>query len=124
MKIQLVSLITFLSTFFLSSTTVEAKKIQIDTHITSEDGCEWHVTGWVDISARFGWPPVEVNGFDITISGPCGTHHFTGGAQPNNTGGVDYYEANLYNEYGEPVPLGSFNKLNEIIIILDSEIEQ
>jgi len=34
---------------FLSSNKVEAKDVKIDQHVTSLDGCKWHIVGTIGI---------------------------------------------------------------------------
>jgi len=90
----------------LLSFTVSAKKFQIDTNIESEDGCAWQVSGYVDIG--FG----GLNGYDITITGPCGTHHFVGIKDPDNGGGSDSPHVYAY-RYRSEVISESTEPLNE-----------
>lgn len=101
--------------------TASAKKIHIDETVSSLDGCEWHITGWIDVDVVFGWPPVEITGYDITMSGPCGNHHFQGGARVSpGGGGVTYYEPRLVNmDTGDQMELHQLPQLDEIIIYLD-----
>ena len=64
---------------FFCSFTAEAKRIQINESVTSSDGRVWQITGWIDVSAVFGWPPIKVNGYDITMTGSNGqSYHFQG----------------------------------------------
>lgn len=56
------------------------EKIKVNMSVTANNGCEFEVTGWVDISIGFGG--MVVNGYDITASGPCGTYHFQGRIAP------------------------------------------
>lgn len=65
----------------LLSFTVSAKKFKLNTTIVSTDGCEWKLVGYVDIGFS------GVNGYDVTISGPCGEHHFVGAAAPSGGNG-------------------------------------
>lgn len=99
----------------------DAKKVEIDERVTSVDGCIWHIHGWIDLGVVLGWPPVEVNGYDITIEGPCGEYRFIGAIQSNEGGGISIYGGHLYNlETGEPAELGSFEQLNFLLLYLES----
>lgn len=68
-----------------------AKEIVIDETVTDSDGCVWHITGVIDVNVEWGWPPVSINSYNITMSGPCGKHHFEGLAHfvPSPDGGVN-----------------------------------
>jgi len=39
-------------------------KQYLNLHVTSDDGCEWHITGTADID--FGWSGVTVGYYDVT----------------------------------------------------------
>lgn len=54
------------------------KVFELDFYITDTEGCRFHVTGWIDV----GWG--GVNGYDVTMSGPCGNHHFVSGKKENS----------------------------------------
>lgn len=115
-KMKKYILISILSVFFVSS--AFAKKIYIDHHVTSLDGCEWHIKGWIDVSAKWGWPPIEVNHYDLLMSGPCGDHHFQGLVAENEDGGLIYINAHLYKRVGDnyvEIPIREFKTLDELI---------
>lgn len=57
---------------------VHAKEIKIDETVTDSDGCVWHIKGVIDVDVEWGWPPISINSYNITMSGPCGEHHFEG----------------------------------------------
>ena len=67
------------------------------TTITSNNGCLWTMSGWVEVT--FGWdPPVQISHYDVTMTGPCGTYHFVAcpvtHLDPNNQNislGTSYY---------------------------------
>lgn len=103
MKIIKLVLVCAVFVGFLSQDAL-ARKINLDHHVTSSDGCEWHITGWVDVSLEWGWPPISIDGYDVTMSGPCGTHHFQGLAIPPDEPGDDpTVEGEWVNEAGEVV---------------------
>ena len=105
---------------FISVSNLYATKIAINTTHTSMDGCEWTITGWVDVSTTWGWPPIEINHYDITISGPCGKHRFVGGVNSSG-GGTTFYNAHLFNlETGEEEDLNSFDQLAFILNHLEA----
>jgi hypothetical protein len=52
------------------------RRIEVNMTITASNGCEFQVSGWVDVSISWGLE-VTVNGYDVTASGPCGTFTFT-----------------------------------------------
>jgi len=52
------------------------RRIEVNMTITASNGCEFHVTGWVDLSITWDLK-VDVNGYDITASGPCGDYNFS-----------------------------------------------
>lgn len=53
------------------------------------------------------------------MDGPSGTYRFVGGSlKDQSTGGVNYYGGVLYDANGNPIPIGSFRQLNEIIIYI------
>lgn len=76
-KAALLALFLALSTASFASLDEKVdRRFEIDVVVVSEEGCEYHITGWIDVS----FIPPSVNGYDITMEGPCGDHHFTGSA--------------------------------------------
>lgn len=107
--------------FMTIAKSAEAKRYEIDRYVTSTDGCEWHITGYVDISTSFGWPPISINGYDITMEGPCGKHRFTSGVKSTNNG-LAYFNPVLTNlDTGQDIELHEFPQLSEIMNQLESE---
>ena len=103
-----------------ASTTVLAKKVEIDTYITAtnvkdKDGnpCRFHVTG----TATFSILKMELTSYNITMSGPCGTYHFEGSIGPKyviNSG-------TLLNAKNEPISIDENPWINDVIKILEDE---
>ena len=77
-------------TLILIPNIAEAKTIKLNETVTSTGGCKWTITGWIDVNVEFGWPPISVNNYDITISGPCGKHHFIGMVIPPSSSSSTY----------------------------------
>ncbi len=103
MKVLKLTLVCAVFIGFLAQDAL-ARKIYLDHNVTSSDGCEWHITGWVDVSLEWGWPPISIDHYDVTLSGPCGTHHFVGMAMPpENPGDDPTVEGNWYDAAGQEV---------------------
>jgi hypothetical protein len=90
MRKFLLTAIALVSISFVST----AKQFQVNTNVTSSDGCNWHISGTIDV----GCCP-SLKGYDVTISGPCGTHRFQGlqvkpGGEPS---GTNEPPTNMYN---------------------------
>lgn len=61
------------------SFSANAKEIVINEQLVDGDGCVWTITGTIDVSTIFGWPPIQINSYDITMISNCGHDlHFTG----------------------------------------------
>ncbi|MBL7938856.1 MAG: hypothetical protein JNL43_05805 [Flavobacteriales bacterium] len=88
-------LLTLLAVLCLSFTSTEALalKIDIDEYITAENGCRFHVTGWVNVNVGFNG--ITMNHYDVTMDGPCGRFHFEGLVDSDESG-ARIYEAKLY----------------------------
>ena len=66
----------------------DAKRYPVNFDIVSDDGCQWHVEGWVDVT--IGWNlSVELNGYNVNVSGPCGNYNFVGIAVTDGNGNSD-----------------------------------
>lgn len=114
-KMKNLKIIGMLLLFMTIAKSAEAKRYEINRYITSDDGCEWHITGYVDISTSFGWPPISINGYDITMEGPCGRHHFSGGSKITNDG-IAFFDPKLTNlETGQIIDLQEFPQLSQIM---------
>jgi hypothetical protein len=102
-----------------------ARRVQINHTVTSLDGCEWHITGWIDLDVVLGWPPVNVTGYDLTMNGPCGDYHFVGKVAKGDDGSLTYYDSELY-DFNEQayIPLVHFPQLNELINYLENEYDE
>ena len=56
-----------------------AKEIVINEQVVDADGCVWTIKGTIDVSTRFGWPPIVINSYDVTMTSDCGHDlHFIG----------------------------------------------
>lgn len=121
MRNSILTAVVLLSTVF----SLHARKIELDEHVTSVDGCEWHITGWVDVSLTIGWPPIEINQYDVTMSGPCGEYHFQSGINSSGGNGITYYNPTLYDlDLEEEVTLESFSQLSEVIQYLENKYDE
>lgn len=115
---------TFLA--ILISVSVFARKIEINNTVTStgpNGPCEWKITGWVDVSVTWGWPPIVVNSYDITMDGPCGNYHFNGIVSNENNNPV-IEEGELTDREMQPVDFESFLQIYQIIVALDEEYDE
>lgn len=83
-----------LASFNLISNSASAKKVTVDTYVTADNGCKFHVTGWVDVGISF--IGITVDHYDITMDGDCGHYHFTGMVTQNG-GGIVIMDAKLTN---------------------------
>lgn len=87
-----------------------ARKVLINTTVRSLDGCEWAVKGWIDISTVWDWPPIVIDHYDVTMSGPCGTHHFVAIRKIVDNGeGGHGIATHYYSEAETPVELTADN---------------
>ncbi|MCC5946057.1 MAG: hypothetical protein JJT94_14100 [Bernardetiaceae bacterium] len=73
-------LFSFCAISYSASLEAPEKRIDINTRITASNGCEFHVTGWIDVSV--GFSGISVDKYDIKATGPCGEFHFTSSAAP------------------------------------------
>lgn len=79
------------ASFSLISNGAMAKVFHIDTYITDQAGCKFHVTGTAD-AGLFG-----VNSYTLD-GGDCGGyHHFQGDVTGNPSGGVTIVKGTLKN---------------------------
>jgi len=72
-KVLLAAILIIACTFVAKANTTQANgpewRIRINETITAVGGCQYTVSGWIDISVGLGG--VSVNGYDISISSPC-----------------------------------------------------
>ena len=74
-----------LSLLFVLFSSFSANAITIPIHTTfTANGCEWDLVGTIDVG--FDADGMFMSGYDVTLSGPCGTHHLSGVSSPNNGG--------------------------------------
>lgn len=45
-----------------------AKRIPVNERIKSTDGTEWTLVGWIEIETQWGWPPVAIVAYELTLS--------------------------------------------------------
>lgn len=97
-------MILILSSLLFSSTANASKRVYVNEYVTAVvngDPCKLHVSGWVDLDVVWGFPPVEITHYNLTIEGPCGKWKFEGSVVPNN----EIIDGQLYDEMGNPIPL-------------------
>lgn len=103
---------------FASSDAMALRK-EIDRYITADNGCRFHVTGWVE----YGLFPPRVSDYDITLDGPCGRFRFQG-LVTSDESGTTIRDAKLHNldtAKDENVPSSPF--LGSVVVQLEKEIK-
>ncbi len=105
---------------FALTLSANARKIYIENEtITATNGCVFRVNGWIDVSIEFGWPPISVNSYDITMSGPCGTYHFKGIVHRDENGNFAIQGELINLETMEKIEFWEFIEFHEIIYFLE-----
>lgn len=95
---------------------------QIDRYITADNGCRFHVTGWVEFSVS--WSGVRVSDYDVTMDGPCGRFRFEGLVSSDGNG-TTITAAKLYNLDTEKVEdVASSPFLGSVVVQLEKDLDE
>jgi len=103
---------------FASSDAMAIRK-EIDRYITADNGCRFHVTGWVE----YGLFPPRVSDYDITLEGPCGRYRFEG-LVTSDANGTAIKNAKLHNldtAKDEDIPSSPF--LGSVVVQLEKDVQ-
>lgn len=119
MRKHLLLLFAVLSFSFINSEAM-AKRVEVNTYITADNGCKFHVTGWVEVGLS--WGGVQVNDYDITLDGPCGHFHFEGMVGPGSNGGVVIVNGHLTNlDTGKEEDVSASSFLGSVLVVLERD---
>lgn len=88
------------------------KRVPVNEKIRSTDGTEWTLKGWIDIETVWGWPPVAIVAYELTLSN--GTDSWTFKSKASVSGSTGDIQEVLEGEFppidGISEIMSEFNK--------------